>query len=855
MLVAVEGNRTTESQFLFWGRELENKLYLILLIIVLLPMEVLSLLSGRVMSSKNKPVENVIIKLQSLGTQTITDENGEFNLATSAVRRQTERSIGGNIIRLLINENAPLVIDVVNLQGKTVYSQRYSVKESGNRHLNVFPSYIKPGIYVVKLTSGIFNNSLKIVHHGRSIWLSVVTEKNKRIYSLTAAGPSIDTLELRSETHLIGMIPVNVSDGRITDITIVRQVLTGVISTSTIAVDSVAAFMIDSNDHPGVPFKLSYNLQTNIFSELTPWHVYDQHMERAARVIIYGNGKILNITSSKPFTDSADTVTFDSIALDGSETVTLPSEQKFGGGDTVGSVLIGKSYTAGNGPGIYAVGNGGFRLYYNGELIATQTVAGKVTFVPLTFLPGKNVIAVAGVNGFGTPGVLVHIDELERSYVSGSEWKVNATPENNGWKSMSFNDASWASATVSGNASTSPGGMTISGFASGSTAKWIWSNNTADSKAVLRYTFNISPIGFGAAATGGMGGPVVVATTVAQIEQYLKDTITRTILVPEGTYDFRANHSSPYNWCTCQCNSTDLNPGNIYYRVTFDGTCGNGETVLSTVTLNDKWITCRANKSLIGMGRGANLRGSAITVRGNENGSNCIFRNLAIFDINPKYVEAGDGITPVTTSNIWVDHCSFKWVSDGNDLESTTGATFSYVYYDGNNHLNCYRQDPYAALVLDTKVTYHHCYWVDCSGRVPKVHASSTSALPTSCHLFNNVIDNCTFFSIGCSGTNSLGKAAEVVTEFNYFKNVNALTYREENGKVNFTTTNVASGGNRYHWDATRTNVARPADAVFSPSSAYSYTPETDVSSLVTTVPLISGKGGKWVSGSGVPEY
>ncbi len=833
---------------------MRNRFFMIVLISLGLTMEVAGSLNGRIVSSKNQPLENIIVTLHSLGIETRSDKNGEFLIATTSVMGQHERkSTNGNKIKVSVD--TPLLIDLVNLQGKTVYSRTFQPQGTEFHQVLILPSTVRSGVYLVKMSSGDFNRYFKITYSSDHPLISLTAELDKKVVGLIASVSPVDSLELKTENQTVGTVPVFVSEGKIPDIILAKQFITGTISKSSSSIDSISVSIKDSSSDDGTPFTLSYNSQIKTFSGTSPWHLYNQYMKRSVSVVIYGGGKILNISSSPFFTDSEDTVAFDSIALDGTEVVVLPSDQKFGSGDTVGSVLIGKNYTAGNGPGIYAVGDGGFRLYYNGELIATQTVAGKVTFVPLTFLPGKNVIAVVGVNGFGTPGVLIHIDELEKTYVSGSGWKVNASPENNRWKSLSFNDTSWASASVSGSSSVTPGGLPVSGFASGSTAKWIWSNETSDRKVVLRYTFNISPIGFGAATTGGAVGSVVVATTAAQIEQYLKDTTARTILVPEGTYDFRTSHSSPYKWCTCQCAIADLNPQNTYYRVTFDGTCESGQTVLSTVTLTDKWITCRANKSLIGMGRGANLRGSAITIRGNENGKNCIFRNLAIYDINPKFVEAGDGITPVTTSNIWIDHCSFKWISDGNDLESTSGATLSYVYYDGNNHLNCYRNDPYASLVLDTKVTYHHCYWVDCSGRVPKVHASKTSALPTNCHLFNNVIDNCTFFAIGCSGTNSSGETAEVSAEYNYFKDVNALTYREENGKVNFTTTNVASGGNHYHWDANRTNVARPVDVVFSPASAYTYTTEIDVASLVTTVPVVSGKGGKWVSGSGIPEY
>jgi pectate lyase len=815
--------------------------------------EVAGVLNGRIVSSKNLPLENIIVKLHSRGIETKTDKNGEFQIATSAVRRNIEiKSISGNNFRQSID--AQLAIDIVDLQGKTVYSQELLSKQRGSHLIKIFPEALKSGVYVVRISSGNLSRCFKITHNNNRPLNIDLPEMEKLSGSLIASVNPVDSLELKLDTQVIGRVPVFITEGKIPDIILARQYVKATILLGD-TIDSVTVSIKDSNYYAGAPFKLNSTSQSVIYSGISPWHLYDPQMKRAAEVVIYAGGTVRDTSYSPSFTDTTDTLNIQWLALDEKEVVTLPSEQNFGGGDTVGSILIGKSYTAGNGPGIYAVGDGGFRLYYNGELIATQTVAGQVTFVPLTFLPGKNVVAVAGVNGFGTPGVLIHIDELEKSYVSGEGWKVNANPENNNWRSVSFNDASWAPATVSSIVSRIVGGSLISGFAPGSAAKWIWSDKTSDAKVILRYTFNISPVGFGAAATGGEGGKMVVATTAAQIEKYLKDTIARTILVPEGTYDFRTSHTSPYKWCTCQCPAGSLNLDNIYYRVTFDGNCGAGETVLSTVTLNDKWITCRANKSLIGMGRGANLRGSALTVRGNENARNCIFRNLAVFDINPKFIEAGDGITPVFTSDIWVDHCSFKWISDGNDLESTSGATFSYVYYDGNNHLNCSRYDPYASLVVDTKVTYHHCYWVDCAGRVPKVDASPTSSLITNCHMFNNVVDNCTFFSIGCFGSNASGKGAEVFAEYCYFKNVYTLTYRGEGGKINFAATNSASGGNRFHWDIDRNNVARPADAVFMPSSAYTYIPETDVTSLATTVPLISGKGGKWVSGSGIPEY
>lgn len=125
------------------------------------------------------------------------------------------------------------------------------------------------------------------------------------------------------------------------------------------------------------------------------------------------------------------------------ETVSLPAAAALGGGDVVGSPLIGRTYNAGGGPGIWIAADGGFRLYLNGELLAQDNAAGRVTFVPMTFLPGANAISVVGIDGNGAPGVLVQVDELEKTYVSDAGWKVSTTVSDNSWKSRAFNDASW----------------------------------------------------------------------------------------------------------------------------------------------------------------------------------------------------------------------------------------------------------------------------------------------------------------------------------------------------------------------------------------------------------------------------
>ena len=138
----------------------------------------------------------------------------------------------------------------------------------------------------------------------------------------------------------------------------------------------------------------------------------------------------------------------DSAKIPASEVVTLPSDAAYGGGDKVGSQLIAATYNAGEGPGIWIVADGGYRLYHNGALLAEDNQAGRVRFIPMTFLPGENAISVVGVNGRGAPGVMVQIDDLDKSYYSGSDWKSKPVVGYASWKNKGRNLSQWGGATT-----------------------------------------------------------------------------------------------------------------------------------------------------------------------------------------------------------------------------------------------------------------------------------------------------------------------------------------------------------------------------------------------------------------------
>ncbi len=556
-------------------------------------------------------------------------------------------------------------------------------------------------------------------------------------------------------------------------------------------------------------------------------------------------------------------------AVPATEVVQLPSEAAYGGGDKVGSQLVAATYNAGEGPGIWIVADGGYRLYHNGALLAEDNQAGRVRFVPMTFLPGENAISVVGVNGKGAPGVMVQIDDLDKSYYSGSGWKSKPAVSNNSWKNKGRDLSQWGGATaLSYSSDKLPSGGSLSGFAANTQAKWIWTSAETDPTAVLLFTFNVKAEGFGASTTGGAAGNIVFASDSASIRKYLQSNDAVTILVPEGTYDFRQFRnavteakSKSRTWCKKTCDEKNAVTGktNTFYRITFKAnSCADlNESGVQIVQESenlkqwDNWITTKANKTLVGMGRGANLRGAAIAIRSNEGSYNHIYRNLAIYDVNPHLIEGGDGLETVGTASkhvkgFWADHISYKWISDGMDMEFLDDATISYLDFDGANEYNCWGTDPYMALVEDAHLTYANNYWHNTYGRVPKVTGENNGS---QVHLYNQYVDYNRFFVAGANGHSASAKAY-VRYENSYIDNGNGyLAEWGDYGYVYFSGVTLGSKTKQQHRYNGTVTQGIPQAETFNPS--YSFEKRT-VANLPKEIPNLSGVGGRYGK---MPEY
>ena len=485
-------------------------------------------------------------------------------------------------------------------------------------------------------------------------------------------------------------------------------------------------------------------------------------------------------------------------------------------------------YAAGQGPGIIVVGSGSFKLYLNGRLLVTDAQGGKPQFIPMTFLPGKNVVAVDAVKGAAAQGVLVQIDELERSYVSGAGWKVTSKPSAQ-WLSAAYDDSGWEAAAETGSVQASPVER-LPDKVLEPAAKWIWSPRADDQQVALRYTFTIRAEGFAHNVIGGEGGRMVVVKSVDEIVQLVQSSERLIIVIPEGVYDFRQKTK-----VMAAANPNDANDPSkgVSYRLVYgEGLLGRdpGAAMVEVERWN-RVLWVGSDKTILGMGRGAHLRGASFYV--SSPAKNVIFRNLCIFDVNPHLIEAGDGVEGVGCDGLWVDHCTFRWISDGNDMSGDNpgcrAVTFSWVHYSGANQWTIAGRDHFAALIINSEVTYHHMWWDTVNGRAPKAADKQTKI-----HVYNNYYTDNTYHEVGAS------EGAQVLLEGSNFQDVFIATMRESGGLIQ-SRNNIFVNVKEHRLNDV--NGPEPKDNVFTPPYEYELDPPAAVPALLRSR---AGAGGKW---------
>jgi pectate lyase len=513
---------------------------------------------------------------------------------------------------------------------------------------------------------------------------------------------------------------------------------------------------------------------------------------------------------------------------------TLPPDAALGGGTTIADWILAQGdYGVGQGPGVTVAARDGFRLFVNGRLLAESTASLVPVFVPLTLLPGDNVLAVVVTSSSGAPALLLHVDELEREIPSDARVRVSTTPSGD-WMLPGFDDSAWARAVDRGSPSANPDCRPALGFPAATPAHWVTAPVAAE-HAAFRLDVRIAPAGFGEGTTGGAGAEPELVTDHQRLAAVLIDEAPAIVLLPEGDLDLRRPAAEVTTVDSCPTDCPD-DPGRLTYNLLLpDQTC---ERALVPATRNERRLKVTANKTIVGLGRGALTRGLWLDLGGAEN---VILRNLAVYDVNPGLIEAGDAISVTTADKVWIDHMTFKWVSDGFiDINGgATNVTGSYLRFDGTNPAACLGRHPRANEIDGSTATLHHCLWTHVNGRAPlATHAAS------QVHLYNDVFTDTVGYTVGA------GCDAEVRLEASSFEATAAETSKREctDGLTTLGKIDAVAGSNLYdlgmaNHESGGAPAGEPHDDVFDP--AYATTPDP-VSEVRFRVGERAGAGARW---------
>lgn len=195
---------------------------------------------------------------------------------------------------------------------------------------------------------------------------------------------------------------------------------------------------------------------------------------------------------------------------------------------------------------------------------------------------------------------------------------------------------------------------------------------------------------------------------------------------------------------------------------------------------------------------------------------NLILRNVMRFDINHGILEAGDALTLSKASGVWLDHITFKWVSDScAEIQAgTEKVTISYALFEGGTVAECGGQERWGMTITDAQVTIHHSRFDQLSTHAPVAQGSAARV-----HLFNNVYSNSANWTVGSSCL------AQVLLEGSVFENVEVVSRISNcSGTAERGLINAVTGSNVYR-DGAAVPIGgdgnEPHDAVFVPLYEY----------------------------------
>jgi pectate lyase len=301
------------------------------------------------------------------------------------------------------------------------------------------------------------------------------------------------------------------------------------------------------------------------------------------------------------------------------------------------------------------------------------------------------------------------------------------------------------------------------------------------------------------------------------------------ILLPEGSHDFRSKpRVQPV--CPSTCSSDATKPQ--YEVLISPAKCA---VALVDKMRDEQSLSLGSNKTLVGLGRGAQLRGVVFDLGASHN---IVIRNLALFDVNPELIEAGDAFTLEKASQVWIDHCTTKWISDGfvDAHAGTKDVTLSWLHLAGVTSYECNGEHTRACQVTDTTVTVHHTFFDHVLGHAPRADGSLAQV-----HVFNNLVGDNLGYGVGsiCG--------AQVLMEGNTLQRVATPTARDTCADDSALGAISAPEGSNYYGDDVGPHHGgdgkEPHDSVFEPP--YRYTLEVPQETWLNVFSR-AGAGGPW---------
>jgi pectate lyase len=323
--------------------------------------------------------------------------------------------------------------------------------------------------------------------------------------------------------------------------------------------------------------------------------------------------------------------------------------------------------------------------------------------------------------------------------------------------------------------------------------------------------------------SGGASATPVTVTSCSALATALQSPAAAVVQIVAGAAIDCRTAARAQSTCAVACPSYQ-DPGKSTYRIPVgDQTCkslGSTSETRYMRSRNETIIRVASNKTLVGLDKNARLIGATLDL---SNARNVIVRNLTIENINPGLVEAGDAITLNKSSHIWIDHVRFNLISDGHvDIVDSNNVTLSWNRFDGINPAVCGNQHHYTNMVQNSRVTLHHNFWNQTSGRNPKLDGAATRA-----HLYNNYWLDIPYFAINANN------GAQGKVEGNFFANAARPHWNEGSGKFD-----APLASNRYTGKSATDTNRHTGASVFGDLSLYRYALDP-----VDTIPTQVGNG------------